>query len=73
MKNLTSTIIIVQEGKWFVAKSSELGVASQGRTIEEAKNNIREAIELYLEDQPSEAKALYNSSPLVTTIDISRG
>ena len=30
-----STIIIEQEGKWFVARSLELGVVSQGRTVEE--------------------------------------
>ena len=30
------------------------GCASQGETFEEAKKNIREAIELYLEDEPSE-------------------
>ncbi len=29
-----------------------MGVVSQGKTIEEAKKNLREAVELYLEDQP---------------------
>ena len=31
----TSTAIIRKEGKWFVARSLELGVTSQGKTIEE--------------------------------------
>jgi predicted RNase H-like HicB family nuclease len=30
------------------------GCASQGETFEEAKKNIQEAIELYLEDEPTE-------------------
>mgnify|MGYP003396300858 CR=1 FL=1 len=44
------TTIIKKEGKWYVARCIELGVVSQGRTIEEAQNNLREAVELYMED-----------------------
>ena len=39
----------------FVAHCVNLGVASQGNTTEEAMKNIREAIELYLEEQPEKA------------------
>ncbi len=42
------TASIVKEGKWYVAHAVEFGVASQGRTIEEAKKNLQEAVELYL-------------------------
>ncbi|MDP3696731.1 MAG: type II toxin-antitoxin system HicB family antitoxin [Candidatus Taylorbacteria bacterium] len=45
-----STIVMNKEGKWYVARSLELGVVSQGRTIEEAERNVKEALELYLED-----------------------
>jgi predicted RNase H-like HicB family nuclease len=44
------TAVIVKEEKWYVAHCIELGVVSQGKTIEEAQNNLREAVELYLED-----------------------
>lgn len=66
-----STIVINKEGKWFVAHSLELGVASQGKTIEEAQNNLREAIELYLEDQPVLKKQLSqkDSAPMVTSLE----
>lgn len=43
------TAIITKEEKWYVAHCMELGVVSQGRTIEEAKTNLKEAVELYLE------------------------
>ncbi|MDD5433176.1 MAG: type II toxin-antitoxin system HicB family antitoxin [Candidatus Pacebacteria bacterium] len=43
------TTIIQQEGKWFVARCVELGVVSQGRTIEQAQKNLKEAVELYLQ------------------------
>jgi len=45
------TTIIQKEGKWYVAHCPELGVVSQGKTIEEAKKNIKEASELYLEGE----------------------
>lgn len=36
----------------FVAHCTNLGIASQGSTTEEAIKNIKEAIELYLEEEP---------------------
>lgn len=43
------TAIVVKEDKWYVAHCVELGVVSQGKTIEEAQANLKEAVELYLE------------------------
>lgn len=65
-----STIIIAKEGKWFVARSTELGVVSQGKTIEGAKKNLREAIELYLEDMPRRKSLLSKEAPFVTALEI---
>jgi predicted RNase H-like HicB family nuclease len=42
-------IIIKKEGEYFVARCVDLGVVSQGKTIEEAQENLKEAVELYLE------------------------
>ena len=42
--------IIEKENGLYSALCLELDVASQGKTIEEAKKNLREAVELYLED-----------------------
>lgn len=39
-----------REDDWFVAQCLEVDVASQGRTAEEAIDNLREALELHLED-----------------------
>ena len=41
------------EGDWVVATCLENGVASQGHTIDEALSNLKEALELYFEDEPS--------------------
>jgi len=48
------TAVISREDKWYVAYCVELGVVSQGKTIEEAQANLREAVELYLESLESD-------------------
>ena len=50
MKLPKLTAVIEREDDWFVATCPELGVASQGRTIEEAEKMIKEAVDLLLED-----------------------
>ena len=45
-------ILISQEELGFVARDIETGVASQGKTMSEAKANLKEALELYFEDIP---------------------
>ncbi len=43
------TALIEREGEGFVALCPELDVASQGDTVEEAKRNLQEALELFFE------------------------
>lgn len=48
----TLTAVIHREGKWFVAECPEAGTISQGKTLERALTNLKEATELYLEEFP---------------------
>jgi predicted RNase H-like HicB family nuclease len=41
------TITLTDEGEWWVAKDTETGVASQGRTREDALDNLDDAVQLY--------------------------
>ena len=41
------TALIEREGDGYVSLCPELDVASQGKTIEEARDNLREALELF--------------------------
>ncbi len=50
MKLPRLTAVIEKEGSWYVATCPELGVASQGRSFEEAESMIQEAVELLLEE-----------------------
>ena len=43
--------IVWKEGKWFVAKTLNLELASQGKTKREALSNLQEALDLLLEDE----------------------
>ena len=54
MKLPKLTAVIEKEGKWYVATCPELGVASQGRTNEEAESMLLEAIDLLLEEADEE-------------------
>ena len=59
-----------REGAWFVSWCSELDVASQGRTVEEALANLREALEIYLEGQDAD---LPEEPFLLTPVEVEHG
>ena len=48
IKNLTLTIQVFKEGKYFVSYNPELKVASCGKSIDEAKDKLKEAISGFL-------------------------
>lgn len=62
----TFTAIIQKEEDLYVAKCPEVGTVSQGKTVEEALANLREATELYLEEFPLEEKP----RPILTTFEV---
>jgi len=54
---LKLTAVLHKEGDMYVALCPELDIASQGYTIEEAKNNLKEAISLFFECASKKEKA----------------
>jgi predicted RNase H-like HicB family nuclease len=61
--------VVNKDGKWYVATSPELGITSQGRSIELALENLREAIELYLEDEDAKIPET-SDRPIVTVVKV---
>ena len=58
--NMTCPVVITKEDDWFIAREITTDVASQGESIEEALDNLKEALELYYEDAPvKENEQLY--------------
>lgn len=62
-----STVYIMKEDDWFVANSIETGVASQGKSMEEALNNLKEALELYFEDNTNIRPI---ETPFLTSLEV---
>jgi predicted RNase H-like HicB family nuclease len=63
----TFTAIIKKEEDLYVATCPEIGTASQGETLEEAIENLKEATELYLEKFPDKYKQEYS---FMTTFEV---
>ena len=60
------TAIIHKEEDMYIARCPEIGTTSQGNTIEEAVENLKQATELYLEEFPLEE----TKSPILTTFEV---
>jgi predicted RNase H-like HicB family nuclease len=70
MKNFTA-IIERAHGDWYVAMCPELDVASQGTTVSEAKENLREALDLFFEcASPEEIKERTRNDVYVTQVEV---
>jgi predicted RNase H-like HicB family nuclease len=68
------TAIIEREDEGFVALCPELDVASQGDTIEEARANLQEALELFLETaSPEEIDKRSRNEVYVTRVEVAIG
>ena len=66
------TAIIEREGDGYVSHCPELDIASQGDNIEEARQNLIEALELFFETaDPSEVKNRLHSEFFVTRVEVS--
>ncbi len=68
------TAIIEREGGGFVSLCPELDIASQGDSIEEARDNLREAIELFFETASAEEiKQRFHDEVFVTRLEVAVG
>jgi len=71
--NMTNAFDIVvneehlEQKKVFVAHCLNLGITSQGKTFEEAMENIKDAIKLYLEENPQEVPENEDLMPPMAT------
>lgn len=68
------TALIEREGDGYVSLCPELDIASQGATIEEARENLREALELFFETaSPEEIKSRLHEEIYVTRVEVPIG
>jgi predicted RNase H-like HicB family nuclease len=64
------TIIIRREEEWYVATCLENNIASQGKTIDEAIENLKEAIALFYEDETLERMLSPYEQTYITSLEM---
>ena len=68
------TAIIECEGDQYVALCPELDIASQGKSIEEARDNLKEALDLFFETaSPQEINLRLHDDIFVTQVEVALG
>ncbi|MDQ7054552.1 MAG: type II toxin-antitoxin system HicB family antitoxin [candidate division KSB1 bacterium] len=68
------TAIIEREGSGYVALCPELDIASQGDNVEQARDNLREALELFFETaSEEEIKQRLHDDVFVTQVEVAVG
>jgi predicted RNase H-like HicB family nuclease len=68
------TAFIEREGNGYVSLCPEFDIASQGDTIEEARENLREALELFFETaSPEEVQTRLHEEVYVTRVEVAVG
>jgi predicted RNase H-like HicB family nuclease len=68
------TAIIEREEHGYASLCPELDIASQGNTIEQARENLREALQLFFETaSPAEIRARLHEEIYVTRVEIAVG
>lgn len=68
------TAIIEREGDGYVSLCPELDIASQGDSVEEAKHNLLEALQLFFEvADPSEIENRLHTEVFVTRLEVAIG
>lgn len=69
--NKKLTAIIEKEDNGYVALCPELDIASQGDTVDEARNNLKEALELFFEAaSPDEIKTRLHEEIYITQLEV---
>jgi predicted RNase H-like HicB family nuclease len=68
------TAIIEKEGNGYVSLCPEIDIASQGDTIEAARDNLQEALELFFEAaSPEEIKHRLHGDVFITHVEVAVG
>jgi len=68
------TAIIEREENLYVALCPELDIASQGKTVEQARTNLIEALELFFETaSPQEINERLHNEIFITRLEVSVG
>lgn len=68
---ITIPIVIDREDEWFVAKVPMLGISTQGKTIDDARENMADLLKMYFSNPHTpkpKLKTLVNANIMVSTV-----
>ena len=68
-KNIKAIIRKGNEG-YFIAECMEISVVTQGKTLDETASNLKEAVELFLEDEDPKEHGLVEKPGLIVTFEL---
>ena len=69
--NRQFTAVIEREGDGYISFCPDVDVASQGNTVQEASENLREAVELFFESAPQdEVSRRLHSEVYITRLEV---
>lgn len=63
-------IEIYHDGEFYCAKCFDFDIFSQGRTLDEVVENIKESVTLYFEDEPSELEGFDRNPSIFSMMDL---
>lgn len=67
--------VVEKDGKFYVAHCVELPVTSQGKNVEDALINLREALKLYIKhadaDELSHLRSAHQEAPIIANLTVS--
>jgi len=66
VKRLTAVIYPGESKRWLVAFNPETGATTQGKTVEQAVQNLKAAVTLYLEERPAPVRP----GAILTTFEV---
>lgn len=69
MKNMIK-VEIYHDGDFYCARCLDLDIFSQGKTLDEVVENIKESIMLYFEDEPLEREGYDRNPSLFSMMDL---
>lgn len=62
--------VVYKEGKHYISQSLNVDVSSFGVTVEEATRNLKEALDLYFEDEPARNNYIQIKETLLGELNI---
>lgn len=70
LQRTIKAVIRAGENSGYTAECLEIPVVTQGRTLDEVTKNLREAVELHLEDENLEALGLVSAPTIIATLEL---